>query len=403
MTDLASLQGFIEDYEIRPLPSDEPPTLMEIAGFPHWENVYSNILKFLIDTNEVHGFGSLFLRSILAAYGANCPNDVSPSVRSIERTDRVDREVTTKNRKRIDILIHCSDVVICIENKIGARVSNDLAEYRRHCAELRRSVIGIVLSPTPVSQDDESRLKENGFANVMYKDLVTEVRKRMGGYLGPHNTQYQYLLFDFLEQADRLKRSIMVSEEQMKFLEFWRRNERQIGNMLENCDALLESLREMGLPDQHLQQCLDRMEDKAVFSPFVWQKDTAAFDLADNGYLGGCRVFLDVWFQPLRIEHQLGKRGGPDLGTLVDRIKEEATRCYREWVRSGESSDVPSGVEATDITFTFNQSSGRYVVANDLSPFREADQKQAVAVSVAILQAIANMGREHGASSGQGD
>jgi hypothetical protein len=40
------------------------PTLLEIAGMPHYENVDSNILAFLLDPAGEHGLEDLFLNSL---------------------------------------------------------------------------------------------------------------------------------------------------------------------------------------------------------------------------------------------------------------------------------------------------------------------------------------------------
>ena len=39
--------------------------LIEIAGYPKWENVNSNLLAFYFDEKEEHGFNRLFLNSLL--------------------------------------------------------------------------------------------------------------------------------------------------------------------------------------------------------------------------------------------------------------------------------------------------------------------------------------------------
>ena len=155
---LANLQILIDSYTVHAIGDTEPPTLMEIAGFPHWENVYSNILGFLLNTKEAHGFGPLFIRSIVAAYRSYCPiGGLDPE--RVEATDRVEREVSTATNKRIDLLIECADFLICIENKIRSGLHNDLREYREHCEKSGdgRPVLGIVLSPDGVT--DQRRLQ----------------------------------------------------------------------------------------------------------------------------------------------------------------------------------------------------------------------------------------------------
>jgi len=39
----------------------ERKNMLQIAGYPHWENVISNILAFYFDEHEEHHFGRLFL------------------------------------------------------------------------------------------------------------------------------------------------------------------------------------------------------------------------------------------------------------------------------------------------------------------------------------------------------
>ena len=82
---------------------------MEIARFPHWENVYSNILAFFLDTDRPHGFGPLFVRSVLAAYRSRCPEAWSgdaPTPDTVEATDGVEREVWT-GQGSIDLVVDC--------------------------------------------------------------------------------------------------------------------------------------------------------------------------------------------------------------------------------------------------------------------------------------------------------
>ena len=67
------LQTFVDCHAIPALAPPEFRALMEIARFPHWENVFSNILAFFLDTDRPHGFGPLFVRSVLAAYSSPRP------------------------------------------------------------------------------------------------------------------------------------------------------------------------------------------------------------------------------------------------------------------------------------------------------------------------------------------
>ncbi len=84
------------------------PTFMEIAGYPHHENVCSNILKFYLQPDASHGLSDLCLKALLSL----------ASVYEPQSNVTVEREVTTKTGKRIDLLIQSDTHLIAIENKI---------------------------------------------------------------------------------------------------------------------------------------------------------------------------------------------------------------------------------------------------------------------------------------------
>ena len=388
-SDLASLQEFLKSYEVQPVGTDPPPTLMDIAGFPHWENVYSNILAFLLDAEEVHGFGTLFIRSIVAAYrgcsGAWWPDALKPeNVEAVEATDKIEREVSTATGERIDILIECADFQICIENKIWSNLHNDLGKYRKHCEKNSggHPVLGIVLSPHRVEdKESKEKLETHHFVSITYGDLVKEVRKRMGSYIGPHNTQYQYLLFDFLEQANRFTNP--MSDNQRQFLKSWQENEEKINNIYANCDQMWGEMKRKA--KNHYTQCLEKLteREKQVFKARLWDprgdNDYGAcwrsvFDLKEMGSIDGCRVHLDIEFHPFRVSHFLGHR--PPSRSGLDMIASQInSNCGGAFNYSNHPSDPTKIV----------------MKQSEDSPFEDSVCKDAVETSVAILKAIAHM------------
>lgn len=366
------VQELVGSHVVREVGREESPTLLEIAGFAHWEDVYSNILAFFLDTGQAHGFGPLFLRSVVAAYRCECGErgwlaDVAPP-EFVEATEAVEREVRTSADKRIDVVVDCAEFRICIENKIGAGLYNDLGEYRRHCEEdgNGRPVVGIVLSPHGVASP---ALARHRFASVTYGDLVEQVRRRMGSHLGGHNTRYQYLLFDFLEQASRLSRTSSMNDDEQAFLAFWRENVSKIGNLEAWIGKMWELLDADGKAAAHRERCRALLADadRAVFRDRTYQRRVAVFDLAEGGTVDGCGLYLDVEFHPLRVVHVLGKRRGREPTVLADGID---ARCG---TRFGESP-----VEA-----------GRIMSAVEESPLDDSVCESAVRTSVRILEYVA--------------
>lgn len=384
------LQELLDRYAGYEVGESTPPTLMEIAGFPHRENVYSNILAFFLDTEQDHGFGPLFVQSILAAYQAKCPNgwdgkDLEPD--NVSETDKVEREVATE-KGRIDILIECPEFVVCTENKIWSGLQNDLCEYRRHhehhekSAE-KRPVLGIVLSPFELGAAEKQKMNQAKFVNVTYADLVRELQHRLGCCIGWRNTQYQYLLFDFIEQADQFGRRKIMTEDQNQFLNFWRENETKIESIQSMCDDLRKALRASDKAQAHIDQCLEELKKNnpsyvVVFRSWICRSHIAVFDLSEKVNIDGCGVFLDVEFHPHKVSHVLGKRRGVKPTALASRVSKMCSVDFQPYEWAGK------------------QDADKLVFHHMGSPFEDHILKAAVENSVKILKALADLKLESG-------
>lgn len=149
----------------------------DITGFPHHENVVSNILKFFFTTDGEHEFGNIWLKALLKSYG------LKDGVDGLSTSEnQVIREYSNGSQDRIDLLIDCSPYIIIVENKIYADLYNDLSNYERMAKNYIRDngldidnkhIVKIVLSLSPIKQ---SKL-ENGFKNVTYDMLFTNLEK----------------------------------------------------------------------------------------------------------------------------------------------------------------------------------------------------------------------------------
>ena len=97
---------------------------MEIAGYPHFENVCSNILAFYLQPNNEHGFGTLFL-DVLASL---IDEEIVIDGQNVD----IRREELTKKGNRIDLVIESDNYIFGIENKIYADPYNPFEEYAEH-------------------------------------------------------------------------------------------------------------------------------------------------------------------------------------------------------------------------------------------------------------------------------
>lgn len=162
--------------KFRALPDVSPrPTFMDVAGYPHYENVCSNILAFYLNPTEAHGLGNLVLRSLLRTLG-------HPDV-SLGQTT-VERERMTFNGGRLDLLIDTEIVTIGIEHKVYATVYNDLDDYAKtvdgYAASIsaNKKTLKVVLSLTPAYETQ----RHQGWHNVTHTNLWREVRALMGEF-----------------------------------------------------------------------------------------------------------------------------------------------------------------------------------------------------------------------------
>jgi hypothetical protein len=113
----------LDEFSKLPARVERPPTFMEIAGYPHYENVCSNILAFFLDPDEPHGLGILVLNAFASA------GDIAAAEEEVGGNVSVEREVITDAGNRIDILIESDTHAVIIENKIFAGAGNHFADY----------------------------------------------------------------------------------------------------------------------------------------------------------------------------------------------------------------------------------------------------------------------------------
>lgn len=181
----------------------EDLTIFQICGFPHYENVVSNVLAFFLDGENNHGFGTLILESLLEA--------ASFDYSEVELQFEVVRERMTDSGKFIDIFLKSDALNIAIENKVYAPLYNDLDDYAGYSKIGCERALGIVLSVfrTVPSNPD--------FVSVTYLQFFDVIKRKLGYSLGSHNPKHLSLLLDLIKNLENLSRPQNVMNEQ--FLE----------------------------------------------------------------------------------------------------------------------------------------------------------------------------------------
>lgn len=182
--DIQLIQEFL--YNLPTIEEEKKESFLDIAGYPNYENVISNIYSFFLQADK-HGFDTLFIDAL---------NDCIPDKDFSMSEYEVQREHITNNGGRIDIYIKekaDSDEAaksIFIENKIYHTLENDLDDYYDSLPK-NTDKTGIVL--TLKAEDVPDR-----YYNITHKMWIEKVETRLGEYLKDVDLKHIALLQDFI-------------------------------------------------------------------------------------------------------------------------------------------------------------------------------------------------------------
>lgn len=210
-------------------------TFFDVSEFPHYENVASNVLKFLFYTKGEHKFGDLWLKSLLLAYSEQKPLDIKEY--GGYSTDEPIREYSNGSNKRIDLLIDCDSLIIVVENKIFHYLNNDLKCYTQMAENYIRDkkkgkpqVIKIVLSLFPVSPEE---LKYD-FINITYEMLFEKIDSIVINY--EISGKWAFLHDDFIKNLKKQK-DVSTMKADKEWIELIEQNSKAFGSLIEKYES----------------------------------------------------------------------------------------------------------------------------------------------------------------------
>lgn len=200
-------QKFFTDFSKLDKMEDTFVTFMELSGYPHFENVCSNILSFYFDTQQKHCLKDLAIKSLL-----QCVSEFDNRFGEVNSKE-VHREYGIENLNRIDLVIDCYDFCVSIENKIFHWLHNDLPVYE---SEINKKFpyqknYHIVLSLK----------KENvtgNFVSVTYEQFFNQLKSNLGHYSIDGNNTYIIYLLDFIKTIENHYKMEDVNKEMFHFL-----------------------------------------------------------------------------------------------------------------------------------------------------------------------------------------
>lgn len=224
-----SLQKLLDDFNKIKIKERTGLTFLEIAKFPHIENVWSNIIAFYLNPNNEHNLHDLMLKSIFQT--AN----IEITLNNFNKIN-VYTEYRTEKGNRIDIVVIAENFILGIENKVGASLYNDLQDYSQtidNIADQTITKIKIVLSKY------KNQTKYD-FVNIVYTDLVKNIKNNIGNFTNYSDTKYLIFLLDFLKNIEN-NLNLNTMGDNLEVFNFFLNNREKTNKFIEYYNKFNES------------------------------------------------------------------------------------------------------------------------------------------------------------------
>lgn len=189
----------------------------EVTGYSHYENIASNVLQFFLLPTNNHGLEDLMLRSLLEIA------DQEFLIGGFNNVT-VDREVTTSEYNRIDLVIETDEYIIAIENKIRHSLNNDLSDYEKHIENINeknensKKLLFLVLTPKEIkSKNEKESIQNSKFVNITYENLIAKIKLNYTKYLFSANTKFLIFFNEFLTSLEKQMGTNMKDKQLSEF------------------------------------------------------------------------------------------------------------------------------------------------------------------------------------------
>lgn len=199
---IKEFKQLLSEFENIPALLHRDPTFLEICEFPHREVICSNILCFFFNSNREHNLKDLFARSLLELINAKEYGS---------HHYYCEKEVTTADNKRIDLVLTGNNTAVVIENKIYADLNNDLDAYLEHIKDYKNKY-GVVLGLKDIPETNKK------FEFITYKKLFEQIKKNIDFYMEKADKKYLTFLLDFMENIDNLREGYAMDKDFIEFL-----------------------------------------------------------------------------------------------------------------------------------------------------------------------------------------
>lgn len=335
-------------HDINSIKNTQPQrTFMQISGFPHYEKVCSNILKFYFDSHNEHDLRDLFYRALLLCILPE--NEVNP-VSEVSAENEVNCD-----GKFLDLLLESDQYVVGIENKIWAALYNDLDVY---ASEIERiaSEKDLISKRIVLSLRREEPWAD--FISVTYEDFFSQLKSLIGHYAPAGNNKYLTYLFDFIKTVEALQGGTMAEPETIAFFK-------------ENCDEIEDLIANYNGYRNGLNSKINDLnglvstENLSNVNQWIWKKSCLVYDFT---YDGGT-IAMDTYISPKGWRSVLFLRSGKnraEFDGLIAHLRKEFSLDFpadgnrkqiREWELDtylGEISEVLESILRSTVEYLKN-------------------------------------------------
>lgn len=331
-------QRLLAEFKKLPSTPQRDPTTLELSGYPHLENVYSNILAFFLDPEREHGFGLLFLKSLLSVAGCK-------EIQDGEKVE-VNREEITGTRKQIDLVISTDTLIVGIENKIYNVLHNDLEDYGRHIAKSAKANDRHVCKILLGLHLPEDGTKLSGFKPITYQDYFDEVLRRIGPTLIGSNDRYLQFALEVIETIKHLTEGSAMKPEMLKFFQ---KKEEEVASLLQEVKELKQEMR------KQVDRLWTDFKPNSLFPNITFSRsqqyhklyDSVWYEINKDGFTLVIHTIISPKGWKIKVfpkEKGNFHRVKPWLETQGDNWKEEGTRY-----QSDLSADLPYDTDISEV------------------------------------------------------
>lgn len=182
------------------------PNIFSILQISKTEIRHSNFLSWLLDPNQSHKLGDIFLKRFLREVFSSDKFDEVDQV-DVEGLDLTKVEILREWRN-IDILIILPNIIVCIENKVSSKEhSNQLSRYleivNSQFPDYKRTFV--YLTPDGDTSEGESET----YYSVSFGFIVETLERIISVYGDSMNNQVKFYIKDYITI---IKRELMGTD-----------------------------------------------------------------------------------------------------------------------------------------------------------------------------------------------